>query len=183
MLATTLKALGLLKGRGAAKSLVRLCHAERLVGGLSVSLRATPDEVIGALAHALGGAATKLKLLDVRTTTPPVLEVQWREVHEQWEVDGLDALVHNLNDLFRDEPDVKVAVVLAESRLRKLEDGRYEYSPKKGVAFILTAEALVKRLVALSPPPNRHLTSFHGVYAPNAKLRPLVVTPRAPPPA
>ncbi|MCC6335243.1 MAG: transposase [Myxococcales bacterium] len=72
---------------------------------------------------------------------------------------------------------------VAESRLRKLEDGRYEYSPKKGVAFTLTAEALVKRLVALTPPPNRHLTSFHGVYAPNAKLRPLVMTPRALPPA
>jgi hypothetical protein len=72
---------------------------------------------------------------------------------------------------------------VAESRLRKLDDGRYEYSPKKGVAFILTAEALVKRLVALTPPPNRHLTSFHGVYAPHAKLRPLVVTPRAPPPS
>jgi hypothetical protein len=114
VLSKTLKALGLLKGRGVAKSLVRLCHAERLDGGLSVSLRATPDEVIGPLLHALGGAATKLKLLDVRTTTPPVLEVQWREVHEKWEVDGLDALVHNLNDLFRDEPDVKVAAVLGD---------------------------------------------------------------------
>lgn len=114
MLATTLKALGLLKGRGAAKSLVRLCHAGRLDGGLSISLRATPDEVIGALTHALGGAATALKLLDVRSTTPPVLEVQWREVHEKWEVDGLDALVHNLNDLFRDEPGAKVAVVLGD---------------------------------------------------------------------
>ncbi|GMU58997.1 MAG: hypothetical protein AMXMBFR34_07600 [Myxococcaceae bacterium] len=47
----------------------------------------------------------------------------------------------------------------------------------------------MKRLVALTPPPNRHLTSFHGVYAPNAKLRPLVVTaktpatPAAPPPS
>ena len=67
---------------------------------------------------------------------------------------------------------------VALSRLRKLDDGRYEYSPKKGVAFTLTAEALVKRLVALTPPPNRHLTSFHGVYAPNATLRPLVLTPR-----
>jgi len=114
VLSTTLKALGLLTGRGAAKSLVRLCHAGRLVGGLSVSLRATPDELLGPLTHALGGAATKLKLLDVRTTTPPVLEVQWREVHEKWECDGLEALVHNLNDLFRDEPDVKVAAVLGD---------------------------------------------------------------------
>jgi hypothetical protein len=34
-----------------------------------------------------------------------------------------------------------------------------------------TAEALVKRLVALVPPPNLHLTSFHGVFAPHAALR------------
>ena len=58
---------------------------------------------------------------------------------------------------------------VAESRLRLLEDGRYEYTPKKGVAFTLTAEALVRRLVALVPPPKRHLTSFHGVLAPNAR--------------
>lgn len=114
VLSTTLKSLGLLTGRGAAKSLVRLCHAGRLVGGLSASLRATPDELLGPLLHAMGGAATKLKLLDVRTTTPPVLEVEWREVHEKWECDGLEALVHNLNDLFRDEPDVKLVVVLGD---------------------------------------------------------------------
>lgn len=114
MLSTTLKSLGLLTGRGVAKSLVRLCHAGRLVGGLSVSLQATPDELLGPLLHALGGAAAKLKLLDVRTTTPPVLEVQWREVHEKWECDGLEALVHNLNDLFRAEPDVKLVAVLGD---------------------------------------------------------------------
>ena len=60
---------------------------------------------------------------------------------------------------------------VAESRLRALEDGRYEYTPKKGQPFTLTAEALVKRLVALVPPPNLHLTSFHGVFAPHAALR------------
>jgi hypothetical protein len=77
---------------------------------------------------------------------------------------------------------------VAESRLRRLDDGRYEYSPKKGTAFTLTAEALVRRLVALLPPPRLHLTSHHGAYAPNATLRPLVVThlpqpPPAPPPS
>jgi hypothetical protein len=114
VLSTTLKSLGLLTGRGAAKSLLRLCHEGRLVGGLSVSLRATPDELLGPLLHAMGGAATKLKLLDVRTTTPPVLHIAWREVHEKWECDGLEALVHNLNDLFRDEADVKLVAVLGE---------------------------------------------------------------------
>jgi hypothetical protein len=63
---------------------------------------------------------------------------------------------------------------VAESRLRRLEDGRYEYTPKKGVAFTLTAAQLVRRLVALVPPPNTHLTSFHGVFAPHAALRPTV---------
>jgi hypothetical protein len=33
-----------------------------------------------------------------------------------------------------------------------MEDGRYEYTPKRGGAFVVTAEALVKRLVALTPP-------------------------------
>jgi hypothetical protein len=54
--------------------------------------------------------------------------------------------------------------------LRRLEDGRSEYSPKgKDVsgrqrsAFVLTAAAFVRRLVALVPPPNTDLTSFHGV--------------------
>jgi hypothetical protein len=72
---------------------------------------------------------------------------------------------------------------VAESRLRRLDDGRYEYSPKKGAAFTLTAAALVRRLVALLPPARLHLTSFHGAYAPNASLRPLVTQPPPQPPA
>jgi hypothetical protein len=70
---------------------------------------------------------------------------------------------------------------VSESRLRRLEDGRYQYTPKKGVTFTLTAEALVRRLVSLVPPAKAHLTSFHGVYAPHAALRPRVTMP--PPPA
>ena len=68
---------------------------------------------------------------------------------------------------------------VAECRLRRKSDGRYEYTPKKGVAFTLTAEALVRRLLALVPPARLHLTSFHGVYAPHAALRPLVTQPPA----
>ncbi|MDX2014721.1 MAG: transposase [Myxococcaceae bacterium] len=82
---------------------------------------------------------------------------------------------------------------VAESRLRRLEDGRYEYSPKgkdasgrpRG-AFVLTAAAFVRRLVALVPPPRAHLTSFHGVFAPHAALRPTVTlrpTPTTPAPS
>ena len=66
---------------------------------------------------------------------------------------------------------------VSEARLKSLEDGRYEYTPKKAVTFTVTAEALVRRLVALVPPPRRHLTSFHGVFAPNAALRPVVTQP------
>ena len=61
---------------------------------------------------------------------------------------------------------VRVAFV-CESRLRRLDDARYEYTPKKRVTFTLTAEALVRRLLALLPPARLHLTSFHGVLAPN----------------
>jgi len=71
---------------------------------------------------------------------------------------------------------------VSESRLRRLEDGRYQYTPKKGVTFTLTAEALVRRLVSLVPPAKAHLTSFHGVYAPHAALRPMVTMPPPPQP-
>ena len=53
-------------------------------------------------------------------------------------------------------------------------DELYEYTPKRGVTFTLTAKDLVSRLVALAPPAKSHLTSFHGAYAPHAKLRGLV---------
>ena len=36
---------------------------------------------------------------------------------------------------------------------------------------MLTAAALLKRLLALLPPPRLHLTRYHGVFAPHAKLR------------
>jgi hypothetical protein len=52
---------------------------------------------------------------------------------------------------------------VAECRLRRLDDGRYEYSPKKGAAFTVMAAALVRRLVALLPPARRHLHTFPPV--------------------
>jgi hypothetical protein len=72
---------------------------------------------------------------------------------------------------------------VSESRLRRLDDGRYQYTPKKGVTFTLTADALVRRLVSLVPPAKAHLTSFHGVFAPHAALRPRVTMPPPSPPA
>jgi ribosomal protein S27E len=64
---------------------------------------------------------------------------------------------------------------LALERLCRREDGQYEYHTRRGQALVLTAEQLVKRLVALLPPKGVHLTRHHGVFAPNAKLRPQVV--------
>lgn len=67
---------------------------------------------------------------------------------------------------------------LAEERLSRLEDGRYRYQTRRGTTLTMTAQQLVRRLLALVPPPNQHLTAFHGVYGPNARLRAAVM--RAP---
>lgn len=77
---------------------------------------------------------------------------------------------------------------MGDERLTRLEDGRNLWQPKRGPALTLTAEALVKRLVALVPPKGLHLTCFHGVFAPNARLRATVMLPSQttssePPPA
>ena len=69
---------------------------------------------------------------------------------------------------------------VSDCRLTRLEDGRYQYVPKgkEGVLLVLSAEELVRRLLVLVPPPKRHLTSFHGAYAPNSSLREALI-PRA----
>ncbi|MGQ0507733.1 MAG: transposase, partial [Myxococcaceae bacterium] len=64
---------------------------------------------------------------------------------------------------------------LSLERLSRREDGQYEYRTKRGPVLVLSASALVKRLLAVVPPSGTHLTCFHGVFAPNAALRPLVV--------
>ena len=46
---------------------------------------------------------------------------------------------------------------------------------------MLTAEQLVKRLIALIPPRGLHLTNFHGVLAPAAAARPTAPKPESPP--
>lgn len=72
---------------------------------------------------------------------------------------------------------------VSEERLTRLPDGRYRWQPKRGGALTLTAEAFLKRLLALVPPKGLHLTCFHGVFAPNARLRPHVMQPSPPPPS
>ncbi|HUJ75443.1 MAG TPA: transposase, partial [bacterium] len=61
---------------------------------------------------------------------------------------------------------------VAEERLFRREDGRYEYRTKRGPTLVLTGAQLVKRLLALVPPKGKHLTCFHGVFAPHAGFRP-----------
>jgi hypothetical protein len=68
---------------------------------------------------------------------------------------------------------------LAEERLSRAEDGRYIYrlrrpAPNGATTLVLTAGQLVRKLAALVPPPRRHLLRFHGVFGPNARLRPVV---------
>ncbi|WP_350102554.1 transposase [Myxococcus sp. SDU36] len=60
---------------------------------------------------------------------------------------------------------------------RRREDGRVEYRTRKGQVLVFTAEALMKRLLAVMPPRGVHLTRFHGAFAPNAALRSRVVRP------
>ncbi|MFT3840223.1 MAG: hypothetical protein QM723_24765 [Myxococcaceae bacterium] len=96
---------------------MRWCHKGQLDGGLSVSLRATPDEAFGGVVKLLGA---KLKLLDVRVrpNEPMELQVEYplgEELKvERWAVEDVPGLVHNLNDLFRARPEVKAGVVLGE---------------------------------------------------------------------
>jgi hypothetical protein len=128
-LLSTLDSLHLLRDAEAARallpardrpevSLLRLCEAGQLVGGLSVALGVRPDELVGPLTLAMGGAARRLRIVDVRdgVRERPVLqlEVLAGDVAEKWEVEDLYALVHNLNDLYRDAADVARVAVLGE---------------------------------------------------------------------
>ena len=71
---------------------------------------------------------------------------------------------------------------LALNRLSKDDDGRYRYRMKRTVRgrneLVLTGLELVEKLAVLIPPPRVHVVRFHGVFAPNAKLRKLVVPPK-----
>ena len=72
---------------------------------------------------------------------------------------------------------------LTLGRLTKDDDGRYRYRMKRTVRgkdeLVLTGLQLVQKLALLVPPRRIHLVRFHGVFAPNSKLRALVVPERA----
>jgi rhodanese-related sulfurtransferase len=95
-------------------SLLRLCDAGLLEGGLTVALGVRPEELVGPLTLAMGGAARRFKLVDVRERPALELHILAGEVSERWEVEDLQALVHNLNDLYRMDPGVRAVAVLGE---------------------------------------------------------------------
>ncbi|RKG95850.1 hypothetical protein D7V97_36575 [Corallococcus sp. CA053C] len=95
-------------------SLLRLCEAGVLAGGLTVGYGVRPDELVGPLTAAMGGAARRLKIVDVRERPVLELHVAAGDVTEKWEVEDVPALVHNLNDLYRDAADVRAVAVLGE---------------------------------------------------------------------
>ena len=73
---------------------------------------------------------------------------------------------------------------IASDRLSWTDDGRIEFRLKRtwkgGVrALLFTPKALIARLVALIPLPRTKARRFHGVFAPNHRLRKRVV-PRPP---
>ena len=111
-----LKQLGLLKRappKASQKSLVAVCEAGALKGGLSLALDVRPDEAIGPLCAALGGLAKTLRVVDVRKE-PFELWVRWGDQEERWDVPDVPALVHNLNDLCREDAKACAIVDLGE---------------------------------------------------------------------
>jgi hypothetical protein len=79
-----------------------------------VALGVRPDELVGPLTLAMGGAARRLKVVDVRERPALELHIQAGELSERWEVEDVPALVHNLNSLYQPEPQVRAVAVLGE---------------------------------------------------------------------
>ena len=72
----------------------------------------------------------------------------------------------------------------AHQRLRLTDDGRVHYrfrrpSPSGATYWVGSPVEFLSRLSTLIPPRRQHTVRYHGVFAPNSKLRPLIV-PRAP---
>jgi hypothetical protein len=70
---------------------------------------------------------------------------------------------------------------LALARLDRMADGRIRYALKRPtkaggpLELVLTPIDLLRRLAALVPPPKSHLVRYFGVFAPNSKVRSLIV--------
>jgi len=69
---------------------------------------------------------------------------------------------------------------ICDDRLMAIADGRIMYRLRRPfrdgtVAIMFQPVEFVEKLAALVPRPRVHLTRYHGILAPNAKLRPAVV--------
>jgi hypothetical protein len=69
---------------------------------------------------------------------------------------------------------------LALERLSRAEEGRSAYRMRRPLPdgtphLLFTGLELLRRLASLVPPPRTSLTRFHGVFAPGAKVRPLLL--------
>jgi len=95
-------------------SLLALCNAGLLMGGLSVALDVRPDELIGPLAAAIGGSGLDLKVIDARDKPRPQMTVRLGAAERTWTVATLAALVEHLNELFRDQLGAKAVAILGE---------------------------------------------------------------------
>jgi hypothetical protein len=73
---------------------------------------------------------------------------------------------------------------IALGRLGTTRDGKITYrvkhrAPTGPAELVFTKLELLEKLAALVPPPRVHVVRYHGVFAPNAKWRPLVVPRQA----
>jgi len=104
-----------LKGARPEHVLPWLCEEGALEGGLSVALDVRPDEALGALCAAIGGQALQLRVEDVRDRPEPELVVRLTGGRtERWGVADVRGLIHNLNDLLREDPAARVVVDLGD---------------------------------------------------------------------
>ena len=116
-LRTDLERLGLLAPDAqvpANATLLVLCEAGALDGGLSIALDLRPDELFGPLSERIGGAAKGIKVLDVRDDPEVALVVDAGAGEEAWEVREARDLVERCNDAFRDDPTARAVAVLGE---------------------------------------------------------------------
>ncbi|MGQ0507133.1 MAG: hypothetical protein ACT4TC_17635 [Myxococcaceae bacterium] len=97
-----------------AGTLLQLCDQGALRGGLSVAFDVRPDELIGTLCERMGGTARTLRVVDVRDRPHPELIVSYQGREERWDVRDTEGLVHNLNDLLKDDLNAAAVVVLGE---------------------------------------------------------------------
>jgi len=95
-------------------SLVALCDAGLLEGGLTVALDLKPDELIGPLCERIGGGARALKVLDVREDPEAALILDAGQGEESWEVREPRDLVERCNEEFQDDPEARAVAVLGE---------------------------------------------------------------------